>query len=214
MSGTGRTPAAVTEPVGSPPQPRLATPADAAAVTATIAAAFFDDPVIGWVWRDPVRRHQILPDFFALLVADSLVNGEVYTTDDIAGASLWLPPATSEPTAEETAALVAAIETVSHEFAPAALELMEILEDHHPHEPHYYLPVVGTRPERQGRGIGSAVLAPVLQRCDQEGLPAYLEATSARNQALYLRHGFEVTREIGLPDGPTIRAMWREPQGG
>ena len=49
----------------------------------------------------------------------------------------------------------------------------------HPEEPHWYLPFVGTRPDRQSRGLGSAVMRPVLDACDVAGLPAYLEATSS-----------------------------------
>lgn len=56
-------------------------------------------------------------------------------------------------------------------------------------------------------------MAPVLERCDREGLPAYLEASSARNRALYLRHGFEVVEEVHLPaDGPPVWLMWRNPR--
>ena len=43
-------------------------------------------------------------------------------------------------------------------------------------------------------------------------MPAYLEATSERNKQLYLRHGFEVTGEIKLPDGPRMWPMWRTPK--
>lgn len=200
------------EPVQSLIRPRKATTAEASVVAETLAAAFFDDPVIRWAWQDHERRRQILPDFFELMVAGSLEYDHVYTTDDLAGAALWMPPAALEASYEEAAALTAAIEGVTHEFAPAVLQLFAILDDHHPHEPHYYLPIIGTRPEHQGRGIGSALLAPVLERCDREQLPAYLEATSDRNQALYARHGFQVTGEILLPDGPTAWAMWREPQ--
>jgi GNAT superfamily N-acetyltransferase len=92
------------------------------------------------------------------------------------------------------------------------LNLFAALDDRPPHEAHYYLPIVGTKPEEQGRGIGSALLAPVLERCDREGLPAYLEATSERNKPLYARHGFTVTDEIQVPGGPTLWAMWREPR--
>ncbi len=69
------------------------------------------------------------------------------------------------------------------------------------------------QPDDQGRGIGSALLRPVLTRCDREGVPAYLEASSERNRALYARHGFEVVERIELPGGgPPMWRMWREPQ--
>jgi ribosomal protein S18 acetylase RimI-like enzyme len=85
----------------------------------------------------------------------------------------------------------------------------------HPHEPHYYLSIVAVAPEHQGRGIGSALIRPILERCDRDGVPAYLEATTERNRALYERHGFRVSEEVRWPDdGPPLWLMWREPAGG
>lgn len=55
-------------------------------------------------------------------------------------------------------------------------------------------------------------MRPVMELCDREGAPAYLEAGSERSKQLYLRHRFQVTGEIQLPDGPTIWSMWREPE--
>lgn len=179
----------------------------------TLAAAFFDDPVIGWAWRDPARRRHILADFFELMVAASMEHDSAYTTDGLAGAALWLPPAALHVSDEEAAAFAAEIERVTHEFAPAVGQLLETLDAAHPTEPHYYLPIIGTRPERQGQGVGSALLGPALKRCDRERMPAYLEATSERNQELYRRHGFEVTGRIPLPDGPSCWPMWRQPVG-
>jgi GNAT superfamily N-acetyltransferase len=66
----------------------------------------------------------------------------------------------------------------------------------------------------QGRGLGAALLAPVLERCDGERKPAFLEASSPRNRALYERHGFEVMEEFALGrDAPPQWRMWREPNG-
>jgi predicted N-acetyltransferase YhbS len=67
------------------------------------------------------------------------------------------------------------------------------------------------RPERQGAGIGGALIAPGLERCDREAVPAYLEATSDRNRALYERHGFRAHGRIALPGGPALWRMWRDP---
>ena len=62
--------------------------------------------------------------------------------------------------------------------------------------------------------MASRSLAEVLDRCDDEGIPAYLEASTERSRALYLRHGFEVLNEIRMPgDGPPMWRMWREPIG-
>jgi RimJ/RimL family protein N-acetyltransferase len=63
----------------------------------------------------------------------------------------------------------------------------------------------------QGRGLGSALLRPTLDHCDQESLPAYLEASSERNAALYERLGFQLTNELRIASSPPLRLMLRPP---
>ena len=61
---------------------------------------------------------------------------------------------------------------------------VQTMEKRHPKEPaHYYLPVLGVEPEFQGRGFGSALLQPVLARCDRDRVGAY---SSPRNAATSL----------------------------
>jgi ribosomal protein S18 acetylase RimI-like enzyme len=85
----------------------------------------------------------------------------------------------------------------------------------HPSEPAWYLDYIAVTPAAQGRGIGSALLAPMLERLDRERLPACLTAGSARSRNLYRRHGFEVREEFRLPyDGPPMWRMWRDPRAG
>jgi GNAT superfamily N-acetyltransferase len=59
------------------------------------------------------------------------------------------------------------------------------------HLEHLYL-----RPEAQGRGVGSAVLAEVFAQADAGGLPVHVGALrgSAANR-FYLRHGFRLVAE-------------------
>jgi GNAT superfamily N-acetyltransferase len=70
---------------------------------------------------------------------------------------------------------------------------------------------MGVEPASQGRGIGSALVADVLARCDREGSRAYLDATSPDNKRLYERHGFQAVGEYAPEDGPPLWPMWREP---
>lgn len=78
---------------------------------------------------------------------------------------------------------------------------------------HEYLWMIGVTPERQGEGLGTALVRHVLDRCDREGLAAYLEASNARSRDLYQRLGFEVAGgPLDLPDGPQMWPMWRDPR--
>jgi GNAT superfamily N-acetyltransferase len=70
----------------------------------------------------------------------------------------------------------------------------------------------GVVPEATGNGRGSALLEPVPRRCDAEGLPAYLEASSEHNARVYGRLGFEPWDDVEIVDGVRVRPMWREPR--
>jgi ribosomal protein S18 acetylase RimI-like enzyme len=86
------------------------------------------------------------------------------------------------------------------------------MERDHERRPHWYILAVGVRPEDQGRGLGTALLTPTLARCDTEGLPAYLEASSERSAALYERLGFEHVGELRLGGSPPVWRMLRSPR--
>ncbi|MEP6606361.1 MAG: GNAT family N-acetyltransferase [Nitrosospira sp.] len=88
----------------------------------------------------------------------------------------------------------------------------DTMKSHHPVEPHYYLYLLGVTPDRQLHGLGSALLRTMLERCDREQMPAYLEASSPQNIPFYQRQGFRVIKEFQFgPGGPPLAAMWRKP---
>lgn len=92
-------------------------------------------------------------------------------------------------------------------------QVAELMKQHHPEEPHWYLAVIGSDPTVRGGGFGHALMRSRLDRVDAEHAPAYLESSNPDNVPYYLRFGFEVTGEIRLPDGgPTMTPMWRPPR--
>lgn len=188
-------------------RPRKAAKDDQPAIVETLALSFFDDPVVGWIIPDDARRRELNPALFGAIVESYLAHDETYDVEAGVGAAVWAPPRAQddEELPERVGASVA-------ENADRMAEVLGLLDETHPSDPHYYLFLLGTRPHWQGRGIGSALMRPVLDVCDREGVPAYLEATSERNRALYLRHGFKVTGEIRVPGGPPLWRMWREPE--
>jgi GNAT superfamily N-acetyltransferase len=185
---------------------------DAPKLGVMLADAFHDDPVMKW-WIDDSERAAVLPRFFNVLLRELfLPNGEVYTTDDLVGGALWGVPGRWPIDDERQAELAPVWLEVLGSHAKGGYKLSSLLDEQHPTDPHYYLGVLGVAPQRQGLGIGSALMEPLLTRCNSEGIPAYLEATNPRNRDLYLRHGFEVRQELRLPDGPPLWLMWRNPR--
>ena len=185
---------------------------DVPAVAATVAAAFFGDPVTQWLLPDAHRRRQLVQPLFELYVAPYVRNGETYLTADGAGAAVWLPPDGQLFRGDEEASFGDALADLVGPDIDRFAQLAENFERHHPTEPLYYCQFLATLPAMQGQGIGSALLSDVLARADQEAMPAYHEATTPRNRALYERHGYVTQNEFTLPDGPPLWRMWRDPR--
>jgi GNAT superfamily N-acetyltransferase len=185
---------------------------DIAAVAATVAAGFFDDPVTQWLLPDEHRRRQLVQPMFELYVAPYVRLGETYLTADGNGAAVWLLPGVELLTDQEEESFVQALEELVGPDAERHALLAETFERYHPTQPLYYCQFLATVPAMQSRGIGSAFLRDMLARADREGMPAYHEATSPRNRALYERHGYVTQGEFTLPDGPPLWPMWRDPR--
>jgi GNAT superfamily N-acetyltransferase len=192
--------------------PRIGAAHEVEQLSAALAAAFEDDPVFSWVLADQAGRRARLFRFFKLELSHVVLPaGRIWTTDDAAGASLELPPGGWKMPIGVQVRHAPAFTRVFGQRLPHALALITRMERRHLREPHYYIPYVGVVPEAQGQGLGTALLAPTLQRCDRERLPAYLEATSERNVALYLRLGFEHLDELRLGSSPPLWPMRRAP---
>ena len=193
---------------------RKASADDVRPLALALARAFVDDPVMRWLLpSDGARAGRLRRLFAAQLRHHYLPEDEVYTTREVDGGALWSPPDRwRTPPASLLRAMPGLLWTLGGRI-PAAAHAVRAIEHVHPDEPHWYLAVVGVEPARQRSGAGSALLAPVVARCDRDFVPAYLESSRQDNLAFYQRLGFEVTGRIDLPrGGPSVWPMWRSPR--
>jgi len=195
---------------------RRATEADVPQVARTLGLAFRDDPALAWATPDAGRRGRYVEEYFRRLIEGVyLPKDEVHVTGDGLAAALWAPPDRWETSTRAALALLPVMLKSCRSKLPRALRMVSLMESTHKDrtEPHYYLPFIGAAPGGRRQGRGSALLASMLERCDLEGRPAYLESTSVQNQALYHRFGFEVLEELRWPGGgPPFWPMWRPPR--
>jgi ribosomal protein S18 acetylase RimI-like enzyme len=89
-------------------------------------------------------------------------------------------------------------------------EVFERLDALHPDEPHWYLATLGVAPDRQGRGVGRALLGEFLALVERDALPAYLETDRRAAVRLYEASGFAVLSQTAVL-GVTIWLMGRRP---
>lgn len=191
---------------------RLAQTGESDQLARALAAAFFDDPVFGWLISRWPSRLARLERYFAIQLAHSLADGCVWTADGLRGAALCMPPGRWRLPPKLMIARGGHFADVFRGRLPRALGLLAAIERRHLRDAHYYFANIGVAPEMQGRGLGSRLMGPTLDRCDEEDLPAYLEASSERNAALYARFGFECIEMLRFAGCPPLRLMVRPPQ--
>lgn len=175
-----------------------------------IAEAFSEDPVNLWIFGN---REAMPPVFSTLARSLYLPRGFCHLKGDD-GATMWShSSANLDLPLLPTLGLVAALMGKGAKGAvKRALGAGEAMKREHPTEPHLYLFAIGTRKAARGKGLGKALLAPVLAAADRDGLPCYLENSNPANTGFYRAHGFERMKlfEPG-PGGPPLEAMWRAP---
>jgi len=175
----------------------------------TITLGFSADPIARWIWPDAETYLATMPRFAVAFGGGGFDQSTVYKTECGHAAAMWLPPGVASD--DE------AIEAIFEEsIAPERMEeigsFFEQMDDFHPHEACWYLPLIAADPSQTGRGLGAALMKHVLQKCDEQGLPAYLESSNPRNISLYERHGFEVMGKIETPSSPLMTPMIRQPR--
>jgi ribosomal protein S18 acetylase RimI-like enzyme len=183
-----------------------------------LARAFEVDPLIGWVAKDDDRRAlRLVHGFTGILRFHSRGLEETYTTDALEGVALWRSPGRlGDPLADQVRIIPSVVRMAGLERVGAVASAMRIFDQRHRHHmprPHFYLLALGVDPPAQGQGIGSRLIRPVLERCDERNTPAYLETVGEPNQRFYERHRFAVVERVPLkPAGIEVCLMRRDPR--
>lgn len=196
-------------PLSETPRIRRAESSDLDEAVDILADAFQADPVMKWVTPKPSYPKYA----FGLTVPCCLVEGLTYIAEDGSGAASWLPPGVHLESPVSPAVIWHGLTEYGPMSLLRGLATLIQTQKRHPKERYYYLFTIGTREGQRGRGIGGALMRAVLQRCDEERMPAYLESSNEKNLAFYQAHGFEIIEEMPLAmGGPAMWLMWREPR--
>ena len=183
------------------------------------ARAFFTDPMGAYWVPDERKRLGKLTAFFKAWLKCAHGYAITYTVPGTAdGTAMWFPPGVTDIPFSRTllsGQYFAAIGFGWQGFSNyrAFNSVIETVQQEKMPEPHWYLSDLSTDPSRQGQGIGTALMKPVLDRADAAGMPCYLETMTEKNVAFYMKRGFKVAWEGSLPKaGPKVWAMCRDPQ--
>ncbi len=200
-----------------------------------LARSFFNDPMMRYYLPDVAVRQKVLPVFMRIMARYCLAHGEVWTTPGLDGLACWLPP--GQTTVSIWGMVWAGLGVVplraawnffhqSQTDGSSSLSLRQLIqrveqaegrldEIHRQIVPgkHWYLMTLGIDSDRQGRGIGSRLIAPQLERARLAGLPCYLETGTEIDVAFYIKNGFVVAhQEVIQPGNLNMWAMVRWPE--
>lgn len=192
------------------PKIRTAVAQDGDTILNTMALSFAADPISRWMWPEPAVYLKALPRLAKAFGFKGLAEGTAYMAEGGKAAAMWLKPGT-EVDGEAIGALVE--ETIPEERLGEVGEFFGQVQELHPQIEHWYLPMIGADPAYIGQGLGAALMKHALTRCDQDGLPSYLESSNLRNVSLYERHGFEKIGEIQIGNSPVMTPMLRPARG-
>jgi GNAT superfamily N-acetyltransferase len=191
---------------------RMAREEDFPAMARVLARSFHEDPLTRWLYPREASRDRHVERSFRMSLRRLAPQGQLYTTSDHAGAALWALPGQWREDLRQSVQTLALLPPLLPRLV-RTMRAMTRIELAHPLQEHFYLSVLGTAPDRRRQGIGSALIQPVLDLCDAERAPAYLETATEENVGFYARHGFEVQRRLELPGGaPPLWLLWREPR--
>ncbi|MCG7857131.1 GNAT family N-acetyltransferase [Flavihumibacter sp.] len=174
------------------------------AASLSLANAFFMDPLQRYVFPEEKDNREKSPIHFKSILNYGYLFGDVYTTDDIGGAVVWLRPGETDgsPEMAVAAGLDKLPEEVGTEEMNRFFNAIAFVETFHKEDipmPHWYTMVIGVDPVHQGKGYGRILLDPVLEQAAADGIPVYLETAQPANVSFYQHLGFRILRELVEP---------------
>jgi len=181
------------------------------------AVSFYSDPLMEFVVPNPGKRLSRVRWLEECILRYCLRYGRVDATAKMTGAIAWLPPGATHM--HPLGTLRAGLWATPFMMGWSALrrlrayaQVKSTLHRHYAPYDHWYLLDMAVNPVSQGQGIGGALIEPVLNEADAEGLVCYLETLNPRSRQFFERYGFRAMPKATIKDGPDVWAMLRSPR--
>ena len=184
----------------------LAKPEDQPVLANILKRAFEEDPVMRWILPSPAEYHRVSQTYFELIVKQSLYPERCYTTEDRCGVSLWQEP-NYRPAMGSQLLNFFRVTWLLRGNISRILNLQSIMASYRPGKPFWHLTYIATDPVKQGKGIGTSLIKPVINIAREQDTPVYLECSNRTNLSFYRAHGFRLVDEVSYPEYPTIWPM-------
>jgi ribosomal protein S18 acetylase RimI-like enzyme len=184
---------------------------DREAVTRTVSAAFAQDPA--WLFLLGARYDQLAPRFAGALFDLRVGTGGVWVTADLGAVAMWERPGGDAQSSGDPEQVWKAYRAeAGSEVWERLMAYDRAVDEARPSTPYWYLGVLATHPDRQGAGLATAVMRPVLEDADAEEIDCCLETSTDRNREFYRRRGFAESTPLHIASGPPTWWLRRAPR--
>jgi GNAT superfamily N-acetyltransferase len=207
----------IDDPDDEGPDVRPAEQRDVPRIAATLTIALADSRWTRWALPDDGRMQRLTRLHELDAGHRGVSTGGAWVSDDVTAVAVWEPPpgaaGTSPLPTDVRAALHRELPYLSAGRASVVAETVALVTAPRPDEPHWWLAHLGVRPTSRRRGLAAAVLAPVLVRCDDQGVSAAAAVFSWANVRFLRGFGFEVTTTTRTADDELpLWVLVRQPQ--
>ena len=179
---------------------RRVRPDEVPSLAGFVGDVFHDDAMITWTFPDEGMLDRSRR-FFDALDLESARLGWLWTVGEGEGVAAWAPPGYTDDWTALEKTIEPTVYELAEELAPRYDAFWAWIEAFHPPEPHWYLDHIAVRPDRQGRGLGVALVDHGVAAARADGVPAFLITSRPGNVGFYERRGFAVSAAEDAPDG-------------
>ena len=176
---------------------RKAEHADKGKVISILTESFFDNKSVNYIVQNDEKIKDRIRYLMEYSFEQCLLAGEVYISDDGNGCALvqyFDRKKTSLDTVMLDVKLI--LKSVGIRNVAKVLKRESTIKKNYPHDNIAYLWFIGVDPEKQGRGIGSKMLAKIVEQNRATGRDVFLETSTQKNLPWYQKHGFKIYNEI------------------
>lgn len=168
-------------------------------VTNILSASFNDNKSVNYIVKQDSKREQRLRSLMEYSFDVCHLFGEVFLSDDKKGCALILLPDKKKSNLKSIWLDLKLIFTCTGlANVTKAMDREAKIKKLQPKELLYYLWFIGVNPEDQNKGIGSVLLAEVINEGISKQRTICLETSTLKNLPWYEKFGFKIYNELDL----------------
>ena len=156
---------------------------------------------------------RLAPEFVGALFDLRAPGGNVWVSDDLATVAMWESPSGDDDEQRTKKAWARYVSLAGEEAHERLVAYKTALAAVCPADRYWYLGVLATHPARQGEGLATAALMPILDEADRLGIPCCLETSTVVNRRFYRTPGLPRVDRGGDSSRPAHLVVAPSPAG-